>query len=106
MPASKYRAVKTESDGIVFASKKEAKRYGELKLLVRAGKIESLTLQPQYTLLVNGKVVGRYKPDFLYFDLETKRLVVEEVKGFRVRDYALRRNVFKALNPDIEHREI
>ena len=33
-----------------FSSRKEAARYDELMLLLRAGKIRSLKLQPQYTL--------------------------------------------------------
>lgn len=109
---NKYSAVKTTVDGIEFASKKEAKRYSELKLLERAGEISGLTLQPVYILLVNGVRVGRYTPDFLYHELAKKnysaksKLVVEECKGFKVRDYVLRRNVFRALNPDIEHREV
>jgi hypothetical protein len=106
MPASKYRAVKTEVDGIVFSSKKEAKRYGELRLLQRAGRIEGLTCQPKYELVVNGKKVGRYTGDFSYFDRDVKKIVVEEIKGYVVRDYPLRAKLFRALNPDIEHREI
>ena len=42
---NKYNAKKTELDGIVFDSRKEAGRYAELKLLERAGHIEDLTLQ-------------------------------------------------------------
>ena len=34
---SKYNAIKTERDGIKFDSKKEAKRYKELKLLEKGG---------------------------------------------------------------------
>jgi len=34
---SKYHSRKTEIDGIVFDSKKEANRYCELKLMERAG---------------------------------------------------------------------
>lgn len=108
--ASKYGAIKMVVDGITFASRKEAKRYSELKLLERAGEISGLTLQPKYTLVVNGVKVGTYTPDFLYHEHAKKnysasKLVVEECKGFIVRDYPLRKKVFKALNPDIEHRE-
>lgn len=42
---SKYGAVKTEIDGIVFDSKHEAKRYQELWLLEQAGEITNLRLQ-------------------------------------------------------------
>ena len=39
---SKYKAVKTQIEGIMFDSKKEAKRYTELKLLEKAGMITHL----------------------------------------------------------------
>ena len=39
---SKYRAVKTEVDGITFDSKREAARYMELMLMQRAGEIKRL----------------------------------------------------------------
>lgn len=100
----KYHAKPTVVDDIRFASQKEANRYRELRLLERGGAIVELTLQPKYDLIVNGQKVGRYTPDFWY--LEKGKPIVEEIKGFRVRDYTLRRNVFKALYPDIEHREI
>lgn len=38
----KYKAKKTEYDGIMFDSKKEAQRYAELKILERAGVIKNL----------------------------------------------------------------
>ena len=49
---SKYRNVKTEVDGILFASKKEARRYSELKLLERAGEIAHLELQPRIKICI------------------------------------------------------
>ena len=39
---SKYHSVKTVVNGIVFDSKKEAKRYYELLLLEKAGEIHDL----------------------------------------------------------------
>ncbi len=50
---SKYKAVRTEVDGIKFASKKEARRYGELLLLQRAGEISNLELQVPFLLTCN-----------------------------------------------------
>ena len=47
---SKYRAIAAEVDGVRFHSKAEAKRYGELKLLLRAGSIRNLELQPEFRL--------------------------------------------------------
>ena len=47
---SKYKAVKTEINGIKFDSKKEARRYKELKILEKADEIKSLELQPRFLL--------------------------------------------------------
>ena len=58
---SKYGAIRTEVDGINFHSKREAARYRELCLMVRAGKIRDLELQPPFPLLAyGGQVFNRY----------------------------------------------
>jgi len=109
--SNKYRAIKTVVDGITFASKKEAKRYTELRLLEKAGLITDLQLQPAFELHVNGHKVGRYTPDFQYIELKKanysapSKVIVEDSKGYVVRDYPLRKRLFCALYPDIEHRE-
>jgi len=88
---SKYRAVKETVDGITFASKAEARRYAELKLLEKAGEIFDLRVQPEYDLCAwqngNAPVVGKYRADFSYLDVRTKCGVVEDVKGFRTPLY-------------------
>lgn len=83
---NKYNAQKVKVDGIEFDSKKEAQRYGELKLLERCGAISGLELQVEYKLIpsqkINGKVVERavkYIADFRY--KENGETVVEDVKG-------------------------
>lgn len=94
---NKFGAVRTEVDGITFASKKEASRYGELKLLVRAGEIRELSLQPRFPLRVEGKLVCTYVADFLY---ETKlgETVVEDAKGMRTPAYIIKSKLFEALH--------
>ena len=80
---SKYRSIKATVDGITFDSKKEAKRYQELKLLQRANKIENLRLQVPYVLIDKSKY-GRqikYIADFVYYDKELKQEVVEDTKS-------------------------
>jgi hypothetical protein len=54
---NKYRAVKTEVDGIMFDSKKEAGRYVELKKRLDAGIIQDLKLQPKFDCIINGKKI-------------------------------------------------
>lgn len=99
---SKYRAQKMTYNGFKFDSKAEARRYQELDLLERAGKIESVILQPKYTLMegyTNG--AGRriremvYIADFAYKNLETGEYVIEDVKGVRTEGYKLKKKLFE-----------
>lgn len=91
---SKYGAVKTTVDGIVFDSKKEAQRYHELKLMEKAGQIDSLEIQPEYELWTSaGRAfahvpVGVYRADFRYCIAgRVDSQVVEDVKGFKTPLY-------------------
>lgn len=101
-PAHKYHAVRTQVDGIMFASKKEAKRYQELKMLEQSGEIWDLELQPRFPLVVastTGTVmgaakaiagafdgrIGEYRADFAYCDRHGR--IVEDVKGFKTPLY-------------------
>ena len=91
----KYGAQPTEVDGIRFASKAEARRYRELKLMWAAGEISYLELQPDYPLIVNGVKIGTYVADFTY---ETDHgTVVEDVKGVKTPVYRLKKKLVKAL---------
>lgn len=63
---SKWHNVRTTVDGITFASKREAKRYGELKIELLAGEIADLEMQKPFRLDVNGVHIGDYIADFVY----------------------------------------
>jgi hypothetical protein len=101
----KYRAVKAQCNaGHTHDSKREAIRCNELHALEAAGEISDLMIHPQYWFVINGRQLkhpnGRrvgYKSDFEY--VENGMLVTEDVKGVVVRDWPLRRAVFKALYP-------
>lgn len=95
--STKYHSKRTEVDGIKFASKLEAKRYGELKLLERAKKISDLTMQPRFSIVVNGTKVCTYVADFAYLD--NKKLVVEDCKGQLLPIYKLKKKLFEATHP-------
>ena len=83
----KYRAVRTVVDGRTFASKREARRYGELRLMERAGNIGQLELQPVYVLHApGGQVIGKYVADFRYVDAGGDE-TVEDAKGVRTPLY-------------------
>lgn len=80
----KFNAKVTFIDGLRFASKAEAKRYGELKLMEKAGAITGLGVQPVFKLRVNGEVIGRYLADFDYWLQHgngAATYVVEDVKS-------------------------
>lgn len=97
---SKYNSKKTVVDGQTFDSKKEANRYQELLLLEKAGVIKNLSRQVKFVLIPSqrdesGKVIERecsYKADFVYYE-EDGETVVEDVKGFRTKDYIIKRKL-------------
>jgi hypothetical protein len=93
---SKYHAIKTEVDGIVFASRAESRRYRELALLEQAGQIKTLGIQPRFKCVVNGVLVCTYVGDFDYW--ENGEYIVEDVKGFLTPVFKLKRKLVKALH--------
>lgn len=99
---NKYGAKPTTVDNIRFASQKEARRYSELKLLERAGKIRNLKVQPPFRLEVGDVLVCRYLADFSYVDDErTPAFVVEDVKSEATRKnraYRIKVKLLKALH--------
>ena len=95
---SKYGAVKTEVDGIMFDSKREASRYQELRLLEQAGEIANLRLQVPYILFPkneHGRAL-KYIADFVYTD-DTGALVVEDAKGHSTDVYKIKRRLMAEL---------
>jgi len=96
---SKYYNRKTIVDDITFASAREAKRYAELKLLVRGGVIKDLTLQPRFTLQESFKDARgethrkiEYVADFSY--VEDGKVIVEDVKGMKTDLFKLKLKLF------------
>lgn len=100
---SKYNSKKTIVDGIVFDSRKEAKRYTELKKLEEMGIIRDLSLQvqfelvPSFTIEIDGKKRKRrsirYIADFVYYEDDQK--VIEDVKGRKTDIYKLKKKLFE-----------
>lgn len=95
---SKYKNRKITVGGEVFDSQREYTRYRELVLLQRAGQISGLKRQVKFELIpsqkVDGKVVERactYVADFVY--QENGETAVEDTKGFRTKDYIIKRKL-------------
>jgi hypothetical protein len=95
---SKYGAKKVIANGITFDSQKEYRRFRELVLLERAGRIQNLQCQVKYELIpaqrIDGRVVERacnYVADFVY--AQDGKQVVEDTKGFRTQEYIIKRKL-------------
>ena len=96
---TKYGNVKTAG----YASKREAKRGAELKLLAKAGRITGLSGQQTFELIpaqyADGKRIERscsYVADFIYLEQHAPgqwRKVVEDVKGVRTPAYIIKRKL-------------
>lgn len=95
----KYHNEKVAVSGITFDSKKEADRYCELLLLQRAGRISELQRQVKFKLLPTQRGEQRterpvtYIADFVY--TQDGRVVVEDVKGMKTREYVIKRKLMK-----------
>jgi Protein of unknown function (DUF1064) len=79
---SKYRVRRTDG----YASQKEARRAGKLKLLERLGEIRDLRQQVRFELVpqqAKGRAIS-YIADFCWIE------VVEDVKGVRAAIYKLK----------------
>lgn len=113
---SKYNAKKCEYCGIIFDSKKEVSRYIELKIREKAWEITGLQRQVKYTLIPaqyeesedvyksgknkgkpkRGKLLERecsYTADFVYYDEISDETVVEDVKGFKTKEYRIKKKL-------------
>lgn len=96
---TKYRSRKVTVNGIEFDSHREARRYQELQLLLRAGEISQLEMQKKYTLIPSQKKPSggteravTYTADFAYKD-KTGREIVEDSKGMKTQQYIIRRKL-------------
>lgn len=107
MLKNKYRAVRTTVDGHDFASKKEAARYCELLLRLKAKEIKQLELQPSFPIVIGGEKICTYRADFRYKELDQEHVrrggslyyhdVVEDVKGFKTAIYRIKKKLVKAV---------
>ena len=98
---SKYHSEKVTIDGETFDSRREARRWTELKMLQQAGEIRALRRQVKYVLIPtqrdeNGKLIEKeasYWADFVYTDTRTGEKIVEDAKGFRTPEYRIKKKL-------------
>ena len=100
---NKYHNRKIVREGETYDSVKEYRRAKELELLEKGGVIKDLKRQVRFEIIPSqrgddGKVVERavtYVADFVYF--EDGKLVVEDTKGYRTKDYIIKRKLMRHL---------
>lgn len=106
---SKYHSRKVTVDGVTFDSQKEYRRFRELCLLEKAGRITDLQRQVKFVLIPaqyepdtigkrggvkRGKLIERecsYIADFTY--TEDGKQIVEDTKGFKTTEYIIKRKM-------------
>lgn len=103
---------------LVFDSKKEFQHYLLLKERESKGEIQELELQKTFLLIpsmkkkeykaLDGSIVYQeaerkcsYITDFYYYDLNLKTYVAEDSKGMKLKDYIIKRKLFKFLYREI-----
>jgi hypothetical protein len=93
---SKYGAEKVEIDGKIFDSKRESKRYCQLKYLEMTGEITDLLLQVEFELNPGGTHSLIYRADFVY--KRNGEMVVNDVKGYRTKVYLKKKRLMKSVH--------
>ena len=88
----KYRAVATETDGIKFSSKKEARYYNQLKLRQAAGEV--VTFLRQVPFYLPGGV--RYVCDFLEFRADGSTHFID-TKGMETASFKAKKRMVEQL---------
>lgn len=92
----KFKAKSTEIDKISFHSIKESKRYSELKIFQKIGKVIMFLRQPKFDL--PGGVT--YSADFIIF-WDNGECTIEDVKGYKTKDFIAKKKMVEALYPVI-----
>ena len=96
---SKYHSKLVEFDGYKFDSLAESRRYRDLRLMENNGDISSLVVHPRFVLQepftynhVRERAIA-YEADFSYYEKDGKK-IVEDVKGFKTKEYQIKRKLF------------
>lgn len=97
---NKYKALKSEVNGITYHSKLEGKYAFELNARFLAKEIKNWERQVKISLDVNGRHIANYFIDFVVYHLDGTTEYVE-VKGFETDVWRMKWRLFEALYSDI-----
>jgi hypothetical protein len=94
VPYNKFRNIKVVIDGKRFASKKEARRYVELRMKQTIGEISELECQVKYVLIEKSATEKQcaYFADFRYRN-RNDEVIVEDTKGKKTDLYIMKRKL-------------
>ena len=107
--SSKYHSRRIKTYEGTFDSKKEYRRWVELKFMLRSGEITELQRQVSYTLVPSQQTSKKkerpvkYIADFVY--KRDGKTIVEDTKGFRTPEYVIKRKLMLFIH-GIEVQEI
>lgn len=101
----KYRNKPCTVGSEKYRSHRERDRHQELLLLQRAGKIAGLVREVPFELAPAVKIAGedrkrpalRYVADFVYSDVTSGKVVVEDAKGMQTPVYRLKKHLMATL---------
>ena len=93
-PRHKFKAVKTENDGIKFSSKLESRWYSIIKDMQENGEILFFLRQVPFHL--GGGVT--YRADFMLFFTDG-RVEVWEAKGYDTPEWVIKKKLVESLYP-------
>jgi len=108
---SKYGNKTIEFEGIRFDSLAELRRYQDLRIIENNGDISNLVVHPRFILqepFTHNHVRERaiaYEADFSYCETNGKT-IVEDVKGFKTKEYQIKRKLFLYKYQDVNFMEI
>lgn len=102
----KYRNKPCTVGGEKYRSQREAKRHQDLMMLQKAGIIAGLTREVPFELAPGIKIEGedrkrpavRYVADFVYSEVKSGRIVVEDAKGMQTPVYRLKKHLLATVH--------
>jgi hypothetical protein len=103
----KYRNTPTTIGAESYRSKREANRHQELLLLQAGGHISGLTREVVFDLAPPVVIAGRKRPplryiaDFVYTNVHSGKVVIEDAKGVRTEGYRIKRHLMAAKGMEI-----
>lgn len=102
----KYRNKPCSVGAEKYRSQRERDRHQSLLLLQRAGQIAGLVREVAFELAPGVKIQGedrkrpalRYVADFIYSDVRSGTVVVEDAKGMQTPAYRIKKHLMKTVH--------